>query len=229
MHLTVLSAAEDSQQSGRALVLLGTVAESANPAFWLAFRRWQTDYRGQHALDNYCRDQVQAWQAQVNGKLAADKQITAIFPDDLPPYPLVSRAAKEFAELHQSPLGMLVHERFGLMFGIRALLSGPSTVLGQYFEFSPVAERQASPCDSCDGQPCLTSCPTNAWTGEGFAVDDCAAELRRQSELSKVRPSCWQGGCLARLACPLNGAGPYSAQQAGFHHSAFLRARGAAG
>ena len=85
------------------------------------------------------------------------------------------------------------------------------------------ARTQAAPdlCLSCDGQPCLSACPVDAFTPQAYDVDRCAAHLH-----VSAGADCMGAGCLARRACPVGTEYRYRPSHAGFHMAAFAGRRG---
>ena len=205
-----LDVAIDSKTPGHAHLLLGTVSAQIDPLSW-------NDFENFRASQPELRDPLDHWGRLRTMALIADRPIRAHFPDDQPVFPFIRHAIECFPSLSQSPLGMLVSTRFGLMFGIRAWLEGPTK------EVTALADRlgwqaapHGSPCEECTDQPCLSACPVNAFSDTGYDYPGCRSELDRQANVG----ACWQGGCLARRACPLSTA--YTMSQASFHHRAVL-------
>jgi len=77
--------------------------------------------------------------------------------------------------------------------------------------------QEENPCLRCLDQPCLHTCPVQAYDSQGFAVQACRAHVRQDA--SQV---CMTGGCLARNACPVAPQLRYSPMQARFHMQAFV-------
>ena len=75
-------------------------------------------------------------------------------------------------------------------------------------------------CLQCDGQPCLSACPVQAFTASDYNVDRCAAHLHRP----EGKP-CMQAGCLARRVCPVGALNRYASEHAAFHMAAFAKMR----
>ena len=73
-------------------------------------------------------------------------------------------------------------------------------------------------CLNCDGQPCLSACPVDAFTPGSFSVDRCAAHLHRPEG-----QACMQTGCQARRACPVAVEHRYVPEHAAFHMAAFAK------
>jgi hypothetical protein len=114
--------------------------------------------------------------------------------------------------VHRSPIGILIHADFGLWNVYRgALLFHERLTL-------PSLPASASPCDSCAEKPCLTACPADAFTPEGFDMHACVGHVE-----SRKGKACATGGCLARRACPVGRAHAYIPEEGAFHMAAVVR------
>lgn len=205
--------APDPNDQGKAHALLGTVSAELTPGDWALFDDFVA---ANPALDH----PMDTWGRQQTKSLIENTALVAHFPDDQPAFPMISRALSVFPTLSQSPLGMLVSTRYGLLFGIRAWVEGDresverlAVSLG-WRAGSP----NHSPCEACADKPCLTHCPVSAFGAQGYDYPKCQVELHRQ--MSEIDALCWRGGCAARVACPLST--PYTAKQAAFHHRAVV-------
>ncbi len=182
--------------SGRTLVLVG----NAGPALWQVF---QAERGGHDPLNDWCRE--------VLTPLARDLGADILFPFDGPPYHPFITWAQRAEGISPSPIGPLIHPKFGLWHAYRAAL-----LFGH--EIAVPAPLDANPCLDCVEKPCLSSCPVDAFAADGYDVPACAAHLRRpQGE------DCMETGCRARRACPVGQEYLYSPEQANFHMAAFLR------
>src|SRR5690606_28118393 len=94
--------------------------------------------------------------------------------------------------LKPSPIGLLVHPRYGPWHAFRGAL-----LFDRQFDF-PVPRGGPHPCDECTAKPCLDACPVGAFTPAGFAVVEC-----RQHLADPAGRTCRERGCLARNACPV--------------------------
>ncbi|MGI9481697.1 MAG: hypothetical protein ACR2OR_04980 [Hyphomicrobiales bacterium] len=183
----------------RTLFLIGNVG----PAMWQRFA----------AEQNPARDTLDDWTRQVLQKLASSLGAHAVFPFDTPPLPF-QRWARAAGAGFISPLGLNVHPEFGLWSAYRAALCFTSEIS------LPAANQSAHPCEGCPDKPCLSACPVSAFDGQNYDVEACAAHLSTSSG-----DDCNNGGCLARLACPLGQDFVYKSAQMQFHMRAFLKAR----
>ena len=112
--------------------------------------------------------------------------------------------------LRPSPLGILIHPRYGLWHGYRG-------ALGFAWHLDGVASRAgAHPCEDCPGKPCLNRCPAAAITTAGFDVPACRSHLRTDAG----GRGCMASGCLARADCPVGAEYRYSGDQLRFHMAA---------
>jgi hypothetical protein len=162
------------------------------------------------------RDQIDEWSRAVIDPLAEQLGGRAVYPFDKPALPFLTWAKRARAGF-TSPLGMNIHPVYGLWHAFRAAL-----LLPVVFDLPP-ASTTLSPCETCDGRPCLSACPVGAFTGETYEVEACVAHLDAQPQ-----GPCMTAGCLARHACPVGVGYRYHPPQAAFHMTAFVRARRAA-
>ena len=186
------------------VILIG----NAGPDIWRAFAASSSpeELATLHALDRWTRKTV--------NPIAEDFECEAVYPFVGPPYSPFQNWAKRCDDVHSSPLGILIHPRYGLWHAYRAALIF-SDKLGL-----PTASRTESPCETCIDKPCLNGCPVGAFTSDGYDVEACATHIRA----SEGAP-CMSGGCLARRACPVGTEYAYVPEQAQFHMTAFERAR----
>ena len=198
--MTVIGAFEpDKGEIGdaRAVVLIG----NAGSAMWRRFDPKPSNPED-HAIDR--------WTREVLEPLAAGAGAEAVFPFDGPPYhPFVSWAFRT-GRCHQSPLGMAIHDRFGLWFALRAA-----------FLFDEELELPAgpgiSPCVACRDQPCLSACPVGAFDGGSYDHETCRTHVRTTPN------DCASEGCRARRACPVGNEFVYEPGHAAYHMRSFAR------
>ena len=145
-------------------------------------------------------DPLDRFSRRVIDGLAEELGVIALYPFGGAPHWPFQRWAQRAEPVHPSPLGLMIHPRYGLAL--------------------PEVVALPSPCDSCREKPCLAACPVGAFTGAGYDVPACAAHLG-----GPAGGDCMGGGCLARRACPVGSGHVPESEQAAFAMRAFLRAR----
>ena len=166
---------------------------------------------------DHSQDLMDDWSRDRLALLAEGLGAGAVFPFDKPPQPFL-RWAQAAKAGFPSKLGMNIHPEYGLWHAFRAafIFSEPLDL--------PPSEVAEHPCESCVEQPCLSTCPVSAFAADknvtSYNVDECAAHL-----FSDHKPTCSQGGCQARIACPVGADYRYSDAQMQFHMAAFMRSR----
>jgi ferredoxin len=199
---------DDSEREGaladvRTLVLAGMTGRDG----WDAFARSpEAADDADHPLDRWSRRIIEA--------LARDLGAKAFFPFGGPPFWPFQQWARRSEPVHPSPIGLLIHPRYGLWHGYRGALG--------FREALDVPEPASapSPCDSCRERWCLNACPVGAFSGNGYDVAVCAGHLQ-----DPAGADCMGFGCRARRACPVGAAHAYGPAQANFFMRAFLRAQ----
>ena len=177
------------------LILIGP----DEPAFWLIFRAAPEYSDGQ-------TDPVNRWSTRVITQIANQHDAVALFPFGGPPWPPFISWALRAATIFSSPVSLLVHSERGLFVSFRAALA-------LKHKLPPMIG--TSPCTTCSA-PCLTVCPVNALTADGYDVAACTAHIA-----TVQGRECMQG-CLVRRSCPVGGHLRLEEQSA-FHMDAFLR------
>lgn len=153
---------------------------------------------------------LDTWSREVIGAIAQRFSARAVFPFDKPWLPFQQWAMRAEG-LRPSPLGILMHPKFGLWHAYRGAL---------LFDVEISIQAPGTPihlCDVCDGKDCMNSCPAGAVSAADFDVEACGDWLR-----SDAGKPCRFGGCVARAACP-HDAYRYGDAQAGFHMAARMR------
>ncbi|GLQ35024.1 hypothetical protein GCM10007939_13070 [Amylibacter marinus] len=132
------------------------------------------------------------WSMRIITAIAQEFNATPQFPFGGPPYAPFLSWAIESQRAWPSPIGMLVHDNQGLMVSYRGalLLDHPLPL---------PTPPSASPCGTCDAQPCTSACPVDAFAQGGYDVARCRTYLH-----SPEGQTCLEGGCLARRACPIS-------------------------
>jgi hypothetical protein len=153
------------------------------------------------------------WSRRVIGSLAREFDAQDIYPSGTPGTPLpFQRMALRCEPVHQSPIRLLIHPKWGLWHAYRGALLLPLAI-----ELPPPAPG-SHPCESCELQPCRSSCPVGAFRPDIFDLDACTGHV-----LSDAGRDCRERGCLARRACPVGTEFRYGEDQARFHMRAFLQ------
>ena len=198
---------EKSEQRGElaefnAIVLAGVAGRDG----WSAFAASAEAGDGiDHPLDRWSRRVIEA--------LAGDLGAVAFFPFGGPPYWPFQQWAQRSEPVHPSPIGLLIHPRYGLWHSYRGALG--------FREPIDVPELAAtrSPCDSCLERWCLNTCPVGAFSPGDYDVAVCVGHLK-----NAAGADCMGVGCRARRACPVGAEHAYGAEQANFTMRAFLKA-----
>ncbi len=189
-----------ARQSSVALV--GNIGSS----FWYEFSQSAEYLDG---LD----DPLDRWSLRLANEIAPKLNARPVFPFQGPPYLPFQQWAKRAESLHQSPIGLMIHPQYGLWHAYRFGL-----VLAEEIDLTHAQEE--SICLNCIDQPCLNTCPVNAFSTEGYDVSCCADYLKQTPEAA-----CFQHGCMARFNCPAGREFRYLDQQSQFHLRAFIGAR----
>ena len=190
-----------SGQPAKAVILIG----NAGASYWPHFERWRETQPADLAnpLDTWCRDLI--------GTIAVEVGARAVSPSDKPYLPFQQWAMRAEG-LRPSPLGILMHPRYGLWHAYRGAL-----LFDREIDFAP-SEKPIHLCDACAGKPCLKACPVDAYSKAGFVYEDCVAHVRGERG-----EACRDGGCLDRNACPYGTDYRYPAEVQAFHMAAFAR------
>lgn len=185
------------------LVLFG----NAGSSIWQAFST-------SSEFEDKLPDPLDRWSKRVGEALAKQWQGKPLFPFGGPPWHPFTRWAQKAEGLQSSRLGMLIHPQFGLWHAYRFAIAFPTRVEG-------LEEQAAAPraCDSCSAEPCLGTCPVEAFDGEHYDVASCYTYLQSHPEAPCHR------GCLARGACPEGGGFRYRDEHAAFHMERFYLAQ----
>ena len=184
----------------RTLVLVG----NAGPAMWSRFSQEKPD--GSDSLDSWCEIQLT--------KIAERFGAHVIFPFQKPYFPF-QRWLMRAEPCYASPLGILIHPRYGLWHAVRGAL-----LFTQHIELGEMPTER-NPCEICADKPCLSTCPVTAFSNTGYDVPRCVVHLRSPSG-----DDCMALGCRARRACPVGMFFRDAPGQAAFHMAAFLAAFG---
>ncbi|MER8729563.1 hypothetical protein NKH28_06930 [Mesorhizobium sp. M1227] len=190
-----------SGAAARSVLLVG----QAGAAPWPHFLRWLE--RQSQPID----DPLDRWSREVIGAVAERFGARAVSPSDRPYLPFQQWAMRAEG-LKPSPLGILMHPKYGLWHAYRgALLFENEIALQEPHDVIHL-------CDTCLEKPCLKSCPVEAYSANGFAHETCLAHV-----LGQNGAPCRTGGCLDRNACPYGTDYRYPSEVQAFHMAAFAR------
>jgi hypothetical protein len=195
----LLDLSEAFALNAKSLVLIG----HAGSSIWPHFQKWLE--KQPQSLPN----PLDTWSEHVISPIAAKLGGRAIFPSQRPFHPFQQWAARAEG-LKPSPLGILIHPVYGLWHAYRGAVAFNDEILIQG------AKEMSHPCDACIGRPCLSTCPADAFSGEGYDVKGCRTHLS-----TEAGNECMSGGCKARLACPVGRDYGFEPDQMQFHMQAF--------
>jgi hypothetical protein len=181
------------------------LAGNAGPAMWKAFSR----------TEHHQPDPLDRWSRSILETIATCHDAGVVMPSDGPPFAPFQRWAMRAEPVYPSPLGILIHPRWGLWHGYRGAL-----VFAKALSL-PRREALENPCESCAERPCLTPCPVEAFARSQYRVDACAEHLQGPNSAD-----CRIAGCLARRACPVGRDARYGPEQSSFHMASFLATGG---
>jgi hypothetical protein len=185
-----------------AVLLIGVIGG----AIWPHFERWRMGEADQGGTDPLDR-----WSKIVIGEIGRRVGAEPCYPSDAPYQPF-QRWAMQAEGLKLSPLGILIHPRFGLWHSYRGALLFRE-VEG---EVETPVRSEVHPCDTCREKPCRSNCPAGAITADGFDVGGC----RQYLATPRGQGGCMLSGCLARNACPVGAEYRYPQAQLRFHMQA---------
>ena len=183
------------------VVLVG----NAGAAMWDALQASDPDPGQRNPLDTWLKPPIESMAAAVGAH--------PIFPNEGPPFVAIQDWARRAEPVHRSPIGLMIHPRFGLWHVYRAALC-----FAERLELPP-RDDIASPCETCEAKPCLKVCPADAFGPTSFDVEACLAHVE-----GATGGACRDGGCMARRACPVGREHLYPRPAQAFHTAAFMRA-----
>jgi len=188
-------------EPAKAVLLVG----QAGAAPWPHFLKWR------QAKADDMANPLDTWSREVIGEIGSRFGARAVSPNDKPFLPFQQWAMRAEG-LKPSPLGILMHPRYGLWHAYRGAL-----LFDVRISIQPPAEA-IHLCDLCVGKPCMKSCPVGAHSESGFAYKSCVEHVR-----SPAGEACRERGCLDRNACPEGAGYRYPADAQAFHMAAFAR------
>lgn len=194
--------------AGRAAVVIGNHADHSGPGDGSPHHPMWEAFRNSGEFGDGAANPLDRWTKRVAGAIAGRAGAVALYPFGETVWPF-QRWAAAATGMRASPLGLLIHPEHGLWIALRAVLvfDGPVSLPAR-------AEKMIHPCDDCLAKPCLSACPVNAFSDDGFDVAGCRRHLSGGGE-----PRCMVLGCRARAACPVGT--PYGEEQIRFHMQAF--------
>jgi ferredoxin len=160
-------------------------------------------------------DPLDRFSQRVVEVLARELGAKAFFPFGGPPFWPFQQWARRAEPVHPSPIGIMIHPRYGLWHSYRGALG--------FLEALDIPERTVvpHPCESCPGRWCMKACPVGAFSPGAYDVGACARHVK-----SAAGADCMGLGCRARRACPVGAEHAYGPEQANFLMQAFLRGQG---
>lgn len=179
------------------LLLLGQAGKS----FWPQYKANQPS--GNDPIDTYSAQTSE----QILAKHLPDTARQRLFPTKECPVNLMA-LGREFGWHTPSPLGLGIHQQYGLWSAYRALW---------WLDAEPETPTQAKPvsssiCADCKTQECVQQCPAEAVSNGTMPDITRCADYRYQAD------STCQSGCQARLACPVAAEHRYTSEQIAYHY-----------
>jgi len=180
---------------------------------WTGSVQWAVFAASPEASDGF-PDPLNRWSKRVIDGMATEVGGAAFYPFDGPPWHDFQRWALKAEPVYRSPLGMLIHPKWGLWHSYRGALG-----LCDRLDLPP-RQSAAHPCENCHDQPCLSACPVSAFApGRPYDTTAC------RNYLMEGTADCLTRACAARRACPIAPEMRYVEPQAAFHMRAFLGSR----
>lgn len=188
----------------------GLIIGNAGKTMWQVFSK-SSEFR------DHAPDPMNRWTKRVLDDIAGELGVQVVYPFDEPYWPF-QRLAQKAANVQSSPLGILIHSKFGLWHAFRGLFVFDDTAEfeSQINVLTHQAESLNHPCDDCIEKPCLNACPVGAFTGDRLDVQSCFTHLDGGNT-----PDCVQSGCQARCACSIAKEHQYDGAQMKFHMEAY--------
>ncbi|KEJ88663.1 hypothetical protein Z948_2161 [Sulfitobacter donghicola DSW-25 = KCTC 12864 = JCM 14565] len=189
----------DPDQPKQTIVLIGTA-----PHFWSHFTQ-SPEY------SDGAPDAIDRWSQRILPPIMeAAGGAAVVYPFGGPPFAPFIAWAKKTGEAFDSPVGMLVHARAGLLISYR----GGIVFRGH---LNLPAQQPTNPCDTCMDRPCVAACPVGALSDTHFYdVPKCKSHIA-----SSEGQDCMTQGCATRLACPVSQLFNRPMAQNAYHMKAF--------
>ncbi len=203
-----LALSENDRERYSQLVLIG----HSGPGFWSALTADQKQTSSEvlsaakdnHPVDRFTLNQVNRYfenQSQCG-------EFKAIYPN-LTGEPFQANL-QWFGRLagwhHPSPMAIGINKDSGTWFAYRAVVLTKSDYAKKTF-----ANHSVPPCDSCNTQDCIASCPASAVNTQSFDINACSRYRMAKQSQCKNR-------CTARLACPVSSQNQYTQSQIRYHY-----------
>ncbi|WP_157846031.1 hypothetical protein [Kiloniella litopenaei] len=200
-----------SDQPTQSVIMVGNVGSGD---FWNAYK--QSD----EFLDAVS-DPMDSWTKRIVAPIAAKAQGEVLFPSDGPPYYPFQKWASRAEVLFPSPIGLFISPEWGTWHALRAAILLPVKIEIPHAVSEDPGSCLTSPCLDCKDQPCLKTCPADAFSIEqGYDYLACARHVASDEGVS-----CSSAGCLARRVCPIGQEYTLCSEHAAFHMSAFIGER----
>lgn len=181
---------------------------------WTGGVQWRYFAASAEATDGR-PDPLDRWSRRLIEYAAQELGAMPLFPFGGPPHHDFQAWALRAEPVARSPIGLLIHPRWGLWHAYRGALA--------FNERLPLTQVPvpSSPCKGCLGRPCLRTCRVDAFRTDAYDIGSCAGHVG-----SVGGTGCRTHGCEARRACPIGAEWAYAPDQAGYHMEAFLRGYG---
>lgn len=153
-------------------------------------------------------DPIDRWSTRIVLDLASQMDGIAHFPFGGPPFKPFFSWALSSQSAWQSPVSLLVHATAGLMVSYRGAIEVP--VLWD------LPSPPSNPCDTCSTKPCLTACPSQALTAQGYDVPKCHDHLDTAEGTTNLNQ-----GCNVRRSCPVSQSYGRLDEHSAYHMSIF--------
>ena len=186
----------------------------AGKAFWELYRQHKAGEAMQRPdpVDSYSAEITQT----VIEQYLPDITKQQLFPSADCPVNLMA-LGRAFSWHAASPLGMGIHQQYGLWSAYRALWWLDIT-LDDDAELAPPSlkssrsNRISTLCAECETQDCVSACPTEAIDFSG------TPDLERCADYRLKDASQCESTCLARMACPYAAEHRYTEPQMRYHY-----------
>lgn len=191
-------------ETGRSVVIVGNTAAD----MWDHFEDGRRDEP----------DPLDAWTRRCLDPIATRFDAEFVHPSDEPFVPF-QQWAQRADTVWPSPIGLLIHPRYGLWHAYRGAFVFPvgrEVVFDRTSNGPPHDNEATNPCLLCADQPCLSTCPVDAFSSAGYDHIACRNHVAGESS-----PDCLHEGCAARRACPVGVGLEYGSAQMLFHMRAF--------